>query len=490
MTQRLPKKLLEQPHELLMLIGGEAVSSVSAATFDLHSPATGEVVGVLPEANIDDVNAAVTAAQSAFESWSKLTAYQREAIVRKATAHVRTQADRIGMLMALEQGKPFNQSRSEIIGSCDTLDYYAAEGVRLEGYSNPTEAGNLRSSVSYSPVGVCALITPWNYPVSLLSWKLGPALAAGCTSVVKSSPVTPMSPLEFCRALETGGLPKGVVNVVTGSGASLGAALVTHIDVVKVAMTGSTATGKKILESVASQLKKVSLELGGHAPAIVCADADVENAAKIVAYKGFRNMGQSCSSVNRCYVHSGVFDQFVASLKVQAEKLSIGDGVTDGAIDLGPMATREALEKVETHVKDALARGSTLVTGGIRPSGFSSGNYYTPTVLTNVPNDALMMREETFGPVVPVVSFDDLGEAIQLANDTEYGLVAYLFAKDYATITKVSDALEAGTVCVNNGGVNTNYAPYEGWKNSGFGVELGRRGILEYVKTKHVKVQF
>jgi succinate-semialdehyde dehydrogenase / glutarate-semialdehyde dehydrogenase len=484
------QKLLEHPHELLMLIGGEAVSSLSAATFELHSPATGEVVGVLPEANVDDVNAAVSAAQNSFESWSKLTAYQREAIVRKATAHVRTQADRIGMLMALEQGKPFNQSRSEIIGSCDTLDYYAAEGVRLEGYSNPTEAGNLRSSVSYSPVGVCALITPWNYPVSLLSWKLGPALAAGCTCVVKSSPVTPMSPLEFCRALETGGLPKGVVNVVTGSSVALGVALVTHRDVAKVAMTGSTATGKKILESVASQLKKVSLELGGHAPAIVCADADVENAAKIVAYKGFRNMGQSCSSVNRCYVHSSVFDQFVASLKMQAEKLSIGDGISDGAIDLGPMATRDVLEKVEAHVKDAIARGSTLITGGIRPSGFSSGNYFTPTVLTNVPNDALMMREETFGPVVPVVSFDDLGEAIQLANDTEYGLVAYLFAKDYATITKVSDALEAGTVCVNNGGVNTNYAPYEGWKNSGFGVELGRRGILEYVKTKHVKVQF
>jgi succinate-semialdehyde dehydrogenase / glutarate-semialdehyde dehydrogenase len=483
-------KLLEAPHELLMLIGGDAVSSATGATFELHSPATGEVVGVLPEANVNDVNAAVSAAQFAFESWSKLTAYQREAIVCKATAHVRTQADRIGMLMALEQGKPFNQSRSEIIGSCDTLDYYAAEGVRLEGYSNQTEAVNLRSSVSYSPVGVCALITPWNYPVSLLSWKLGPALAAGCTSVVKSSPVTPMSPLEFCCALETGGLPKGVVNVVTGSSAALGMALVTHKDVAKVAMTGSTATGKKILESVASQLKKVSLELGGHAPAIVCADADVENAAKIVAYKGFRNMGQSCSSVNRCYVHSSVFDQFVAILKVQAEKLSIGNGIIDGAVDLGPMATRDALEKVEAHVADAMARGSTLVTGGIRPAGFLSGNYYTPTVLTNVPNDALMMREETFGPVVPVVAFDDLEKAIQLANNTEYGLVAYLFSKDYATITKVSDALEAGTVCVNNGGVNTNYAPYEGWKNSGFGVELGRRGILEYVKTKHVKVQF
>ena len=484
------KRLLKKPHELQMLIAGEARASASGKIFELHSPATGELVGTLPEASLEDVNAAVSAAKIAFADWSKLTAYQRETIVRKATAHVRTQTDRIGMLMALEQGKPFNQSRSEIIGSCDTLDYYAAEGVRLEGYSNPTEAANLRSSVSYSAVGVCALITPWNYPVSLLSWKLGPALAAGCTSVVKPSPVTPMSPLEFCRALETGGLPKGVVNVITGSGAALGAALVTHKDIAKVAMTGSTSTGKKILESVAPQLKKVSLELGGHAPAIVCADADVENAAKIIAYKGFRNMGQSCSSVNRAYVHSSVFEAFVASLKIQAEKLSIGDGISDGTVDLGPMATREALEKVERHVEDAMARGATLVTGGQRPSEFSSGNYYMPTVLENVPKEALMMFEETFGPVVPVVKFDDLEDAIAQANDSEYGLVAYLFAKDYATITKVSDALEAGTVCVNNGGVNTNYAPYEGWKNSGFGVELGRRGILEYVKTKHVKVQF
>jgi acyl-CoA reductase-like NAD-dependent aldehyde dehydrogenase len=481
--------LLEKPFEFHLLIGGESRAASDGGTFEVRSPATGEVVGIVSSATLDDLENAVSSAREAFLAWSKLTSYQRESITRKATAFARTKADEIGKLMALEQGKPLNQSRSEMIASCDTLDYYASEGVRLEGYTNPTEAANLHSSVMYQPVGVCALIVPWNYPLSLLSWKLGPALAAGCTVIVKPSPVTPMCALAWCKALEDGGLPKGLINVLNGPSPELGAALVTHPGVAKVAMTGSTATGKKILESIAGQLKQVSLELGGHAPAIVCADADIENAAKVIAYKGFRNMGQSCSSVNRVYAHESVHDELVSRLKTLAEKLSIGDGVTDGAVDLGPMATREALEKVERHVKDAISKGAMLVTGGHRPDGFSSGNYYRPTVLEGVPSNAIMMREETFGPVVPIQKFSDLEDAISRANDSDYGLVAYLFARDYATITRVSEALEAGTVCVNNGAVNTNYGPYEGWKDSGFGSELGRRGIMEYVKTKHVKVQ-
>lgn len=483
-------KLLEQPFEFQLLINGESRVASDGATFELHSPATCELIGIVASASASDLELAVSSAKAAFSGWSALTAYQREGIIKKATQAARAQADQIGRLMALEQGKPFNQSRSEVIASADTLDYYAAEGVRLEGYSNPTEAPNLISSVIYQAVGVCALIVPWNYPLSLLSWKLGPALAAGCATVIKPSPVTPMCTVAFCQALEVGGLPKGLVNVLTGPNPELGAQLVTHPGVAKVAMTGSSATGKKILESIAPQLKKVSLELGGHAPAIVCADADLDLAAKIIAYKGFRNMGQSCSSVNRVFADERIHDDLVAKLKLEAEKLKIGDGISDGAIDLGPMATSAALTKVERHVQDALARGAKLVTGGTRPPEFSSGNYYQPTVLEQVPNDAIMMREETFGPVVPVQKFTTLEDAVSRANDSDYGLVAYLFAKDYATITRISQALEAGTVCVNNGAVNTNYAPYEGWKDSGFGFELGRRGILEYVKTKHVKVQY
>lgn len=480
-------RLLEQPLETTLLVGAEARGAASGATYPLFSPATGEVLAHVPDAGEADLEAAVEAARAAQKAWAALTAYQRETITRTATAHVRTQAAEIGRLMALESGKPFNQSRGEVVAACDTIDYYAGEGVRLEGYSNPTEAANLRSSVIYQPVGVAALIVPWNYPLSLLSWKLGPALAAGCASIVKPSPQTPLCTVAFCRALVQGGLNPGVVNVLTGSSAALGAALVAHRGVDKVAMTGSTATGKLILQSVAPQLKKVSLELGGHAPALVCADADIENAARVIAYKGFRNMGQSCSSVNRVYAHASVAAALEMKLKALAEALRIGDGVSDPAVDLGPMATVQALEKVESHVADALGRGARLITGGQRV--LETGNYYAPTVLADVPSDALMMREETFGPVVPITAFTDLQDAVARANDTPYGLVAYLFAKDYATITTTSEALEAGTVCVNTGAVNTNYAPYEGWKESGFGVELGRRGIMEYVRTKHVKVQ-
>jgi acyl-CoA reductase-like NAD-dependent aldehyde dehydrogenase len=381
---------------------------------------------------------------------------------------------------------------SEVIASCDTIDYYAAEGVRVEGYSNPTEAPDLRSWVTYQPVGVCALITPWNYPVSLLSWKLGPALAAGCTAVVKPTPVTPLSPLAFCHALAEGGLPAGVVNALTGPGPEIGAAMVRHPQVAKVAMTGSTETGKKILEAAAPFLKKVSLELGGHCPAVVCADADLDLAAKVIAYKGFRNMGQSCSSVNRVYAHRSVHDALVERLRRLADGLTIGDGVSDPGVDLGPMTTADALAKVKTHVADALDRGAALICGGKAPDGnaYARGHYYLPTILTGVTPEMRMMHEETFGPVVPFAApFDTVEVAVERANDSDYGLVAYLFTRDLATTIRVSEALEAGTVCVNNGAVNTNYGPYEGWKDSGFGLELSRRALFEYLKTKHIKVQ-
>jgi acyl-CoA reductase-like NAD-dependent aldehyde dehydrogenase len=415
-----------------------------------------------------------------------------------ATAHVRSKAAEIGLLMARDQGKPLNQARSEVIGSCDTLDYYAAEGLRVEGFTSPTEDSTMRSFVCYQPIGVCGLITPWNYPISLLSWKLGPALSAGCTCVVKPSPVAPLSPLAFCAALVEGGIPAGVINVVTGGESSedadLGAALVRHPDVAKIAMTGSTATGKKIPEAAAPFLKKVSLELGGQCPAIVCADADLDQAANVIAYKGFRNLGQSCSSVNRVYVHRSVHDALVAKVRSLAERLSIGDGVTDPAVDLGPMSTAAARERAADHVADAVARGAKIVCGGAPPEGaeFARGYYYQPTILTGFALSAadrpLVLAEETFGPVVAFVTFDNLGDAVAAANDTQYGLVSYLFTRDLATTIRVSEALEAGTVCVNHGAVNTNYGPYEGWKESGYGVELGRRAIFEYLKTRHVKI--
>jgi succinate-semialdehyde dehydrogenase/glutarate-semialdehyde dehydrogenase len=474
-----------------LFIDGKSNQAADESTLTIHSPANGDVVATIARATSEDVNKAVETAHIGFKEWSKLTAYQRESIIKKATAYVRTQADRIGMLMALEQGKPFNQSKSEIIGSCDTLDYFASEGVRIEGYVNQTEKAGVFSMVKYYPIGVCALITPWNYPVSLLSWKLGPALAVGCSVVVKPTTVTPLSPMAFCMALVEGGIPAKVISVLTGQGAVVGDSLVKHPLVKKVAMTGSTETGKKLMQTVAPYLKKISLELGGQCPAIVCEDADIKNAATVIAYKGFRNMGQSCSSVNRVYLHISKHQEFVAELKKHAEKLSIGDGVSDGTVDLGPMATADGVLTSRQHVEDAIGKGASLVTGGRAPEGeqYEKGFYFLPTILDNCNASMKVMQEETFGCIVPVEIFETIEEAIEKANNTNYGLVAYAFTKDFKTSMLLGEQLEAGTVCINNGAVNTNYAPYAGWKNSGYGVELSRNAVFEYLETKHIKIE-
>lgn len=474
-----------------LYVDGKSAPAADESIITIYSPANGEAIATIARATMDDVNKAVETAHTGFKEWSKLTAYQRETIIKKATAYVRTQADRIGMLMALEQGKPFNQSKSEIIGSCDTLDYFASEGVRVEGYVNQTEKTGVFSMVKYYPVGVCALITPWNYPVSLLSWKLGPALAVGCSVVVKPTTVTPLSPMAFCMALVEGGIPAKVIGVITGQGAVVGDSLVKHPLVKKVAMTGSTETGKKLMQTVAPYLKKISLELGGQCPAIVCEDADVQNAATIIAYKGFRNMGQSCSSVNRVYVHTSQHQEFVVALKKHAEKLTIGDGVSDGAVDLGPMATADGVLTSRLHVEDAISKGASLVTGGRTPEGvqYEKGFYFLPTILDNCNADMKVMQEETFGCLVPVETFETIDEVIEKANASNYGLVAYAFTKDFKTSMLLGEQLEAGTVCINNGAVNTNYAPYAGWKDSGYGVELSRNAVFEYLETKHIKIE-
>ncbi|MEN9676088.1 MAG: hypothetical protein RIS76_1984 [Verrucomicrobiota bacterium] len=478
------------PLHLELHINGLNRPAAQGARTELRSPATGEVIGSVARAAESDLNEAVASAHAAFPAWSARTAYDREKVLRKAAAHVRTQADELGRLMALEQGKPLAQARSEIAGACDTLEYYAAEGPRIEGWSNPTEDRAYRSWVNWQPVGVCGLITPWNYPVSLLSWKLGPALATGCTVVVKPTTVTPWSPLAFCAALTEGGLPAGVVNCIPGPGAALGEALIRHPQVAKIAMTGSTDTGKRILSVAAPYLKKVSLELGGQCPALVAADADVELAARTIAYKAFRNCGQSCSSVNRVYVHADLHDALVARLREVAEAMTLGDGISDPAVDLGPMATRDGVTTTTAHVADALSLGALLVTGGSAPPGeaYARGNYFSPTVLTQCTPAMRVMREETFGPVVGISRVARMEDAISLANDTAYGLVAYLFTRDLTTTVRVSEALEAGTVCVNHGAVNTNYGPYAGWKESGYGLELSRRAVFEYLKPKHVKI--
>ena len=473
--------------EAPLLIGGRLEGASGGRTYDIPSPATGKVIGRAAAADAADVELAVSHAQRAFREWAGKTAYEREAIIRSATQHARTRAEEIGRLMALEQGKPWKQSTSE---SCDIMDYYAAEGPRIEGTIHPTEKSNYRSWVIHQPVGVCAAITPWNYPVALLSWKLGPALAAGCPVVVKPTPITPLCASAFCRALSEGGLPNGVVNVITGPDAELGEMLVTHPNVAKVAMTGSTKVGKRILETCAPALKRVSLELGGHCPAIVCADADLDLAAQVIAYKGFRNGGQSCSSVNRVFVHESVHDALAERLVAQAEAMTMGDGLANPAVDLGPLTTKDTLSHVESHVEDAVNLGAKVLCGGTRPSGsaYQNGYYFLPTVLTKASEAMRLWQEETFGPVVPLTTFEKIEDAVARANDSHYGLVSYVFASELRLSMHLSEALESGTVCVNHGAVNTAYGPYQGWKDSGFGLELSRHAIFEYLKIKHIKI--
>jgi acyl-CoA reductase-like NAD-dependent aldehyde dehydrogenase len=467
----------------------EGATIATARSGEVRSPATGMVVGSYALAEREHVERAVTAASAAFAAWSRLTGAEREAAMRRATAHARGRADEIGRLMALEQGKPFAQSRAEVIGACDLIDYYAAEAVRIEGSVLPTEKADLRSLVVAQPLGVVAAITPWNYPVALLSWKLGPALAAGCSVVVKPTPVTPLSPFAFCRALCDGGLPPGLIGFLTGEDVVVGEALVTHPRVAKVAFTGSTATGRTLLRIAGPLFKKLTLELGGHCPAIVCEDADLALAAKAIAYKAFRNQGQSCSSINRIYAHATIHDRLVELVSAEAAKLSMGDGLEPPDVDLGPMTTRAARDKVVAHVADAVARGARVVCGGTVPADRpGAGHWYLPTVITGLKSDMLMAREETFGPVAPFASYTDLDEAIRLANDSEFGLCAFLFTRDLARTIRIGERLEAGSVCVNHIAVNTAYGPYEGWKASGVGVELGRGAIHEYLKRKHLKI--
>jgi acyl-CoA reductase-like NAD-dependent aldehyde dehydrogenase len=472
-----------------LLIGGKRVPAAAGTRAEVRSPHDGRLVGTAPRAAGPDLEAAVSAARSAFTGWSARTAGERETILRQAAAHARSQAAAIARLMTAEQGKPLAQARAEVAGACDTIDYFAAEAVRIEGWTNPTEERDYRSWVGFHPVGVCGLITPWNYPVSLLSWKLGPALATGCTAVVKPPSLTPLAPLAFCAALSDGGLPAGTINCLIGPGASLGAAMVRHPGIAKIAMTGSTEAGKQILADAAPFLKKVSLELGGQCPAIVCADADLDLAARVIAAKGFRNSGQSCSSVNRVFAHASVHDALVDRLERIAAAIKPGDSLSDPDADLGPMTTAAGVAKTRDHIADAVGRGAAVRCGGSSPEGerFALGNYFLPTVLTGCTPAMRVMREETFGPVVPVAAFDAPDEAVALANDSAYGLVSYLFTRDLATAHRLADALESGTVCVNHGAVNTNYAPYAGWKDSGYGFELSRRAVFEYLKPKHLK---
>lgn len=470
-----------------MLVNGEQISSLSGKTEIILNPASQEPVAEVSVGGREDARLALEAARRAFPGWSETSSQKRAEILHVAAGLVHERSEQIARLLTLEQGKPLKNALMEVLASADVLDYYAEEGRR--NFGEWIDSGRTRGIVLRQPVGVAALITPWNFPVDLLAWKVGPALAAGCTFVAKPPSRAPLAATEFLKAVSDAGLPPGTANAVHGPGDEVGAELVENPISRKIAFTGETKTGRWIMAHAAPHIKRLSLELGGQSPFIVAEDADIKKAAAACVRRAFSNMGQICVSVNRVYVASKVAEEFTSEVVRHTEQLKIGNGL-DPTVDLGPMFSDEQREKTKEHVADALERGAELLSGGSEPEGeeYARGYFYLPTVLTEVDHSMKVMREETFGPVAPIMAFGSIDEAIRLANESEYGLAAYIFTNDLKTAIRAAERLEAGGVGVNVNDVVDIQAPFGGWKQSGFGRELGRWGLEAYLETKHIRL--
>lgn len=478
--------------KFLMLIDGEWVDSTSGDYQQVVNPSTEEAFARIPSATKKDVDRAVEAANKAFKQWSKTSLGERKELLYKAAEIVEKRANEISKLLTMEQGKPLKQAMEELRNSAYVLRYFAEEIFRVYGEIIPLPRREYESVTIYQPVGVVAAITPWNYPVQLLSWKVGAALAAGCTVIAKPPSYTPTSPIKFIECLHDAGMPRGVVNILTGRGSVVGEELILHPLVRKVSFTGSTEMGKRVMSLCASSLKRVTLELGGQTPMIVFSDANIEKAVKGAVRRSFRNMGQICNAINRIYVEKSIFEQFVQMFIDEAKKLKIGDPLHEPDVDLGPMCNKEALDKVIDHIQDAVTKGGKIVYGGKRPNGetFKKGYWYEPTIIVNVNNNMEIMKEETFGPAKPVMPFENIDQVIEWANSTRYGLAAYVYTNNLNIVSKLSRELEAGNIGVNNVDVATIEAPYPGWKESGIGCDLGREGLKHYLEIKHLKMYY
>ena len=473
-----------------LLIGGEWVEASGSGRFDVTNPANGEVVGSTPDATADDVRAAINAAAAALPGWRDTTALVRARLLRKSAEVMRERADEIGRLMTLEQGKPLAEARGEVEYAASFMEWFAGEAERTYGEIVPPQNANNRVLVLRQGVGVVASITPWNFPAAMMTRKLGPAMAAGCTSIVKPASATPLTAAAILRCIEDAGVPKGVVNLVTSrSSGMVSRELFGDPRVRKISFTGSTEVGKELIRLSADGVKKLSLELGGHAPYVIFDDADLDEAVDGLIASKFRNAGQTCVCANRVYIQRGVYDEVTKRLAEKVAKLAVGNGLADG-VTIGPLIDDRAVEKSEEHVKDALDRGATLVAGGKRLSGgeYEGGSFYAPTVLAGVTDEMLIYREETFGPVAGLTPFDDEDQAIAYANDTVYGLAAYFHTRDYARLLRVAEKLDYGIVGANTGIISAANAPFGGVKESGYGREGGSVGIDEYLTVKYVCV--
>ena len=463
-------------------INGKWVSAETGEAMEVFNKATGEVLGTVPKMGSMETRRAIEAANAALPAWRAKTAKERAAILRNWYELMLENQQDLATLMTAEQGKPMAESMGEVVYAASFIEWFAEEGKRLYGDTIPTFSPDKRVVVVKEPIGVVAAITPWNFPAAMITRKSGPALAAGCTMVLKPASMTPFSALAQAELAERAGIPKGVFNVVTGSAAAIGGEITENPIVRKLTFTGSTEIGKVLMEQCAKTVKKVSMELGGNAPFIVFDDADLDGAVQGAMASKFRNTGQTCVCANRIYVQEGVYGDFTEKLSEAVSLMKVGDGLK-GETHQGPLIEKDAVEKVEEHIADAVAKGAEIAVGGSRHE--LGGNFFQPTILTNVKQDMQIAREETFGPVAPLFSFKTEGEVIKYANDTEFGLASYFYSRDIGRIWRVMEALEYGIVGINEGIISTEVAPFGGVKESGIGREGSKYGIDDFVEIKY-----
>ncbi|KIC86382.1 MAG: NAD-dependent succinate-semialdehyde dehydrogenase [Pantoea sp.] len=465
------------------LINGEWVSADDNSVIDVNNPATTNVIASVPSMSAKDARTAIDAAQMAFESWSKLPAKDRTAILRRWCDLIVENVGDLAELMTAEQGKPITESKSEILYAASFLEWFAEEAKRVYGETIPSPTSSKRILVIKQPIGVCAAITPWNFPAAMITRKVAPALAAGCTMIVKPAEQTPLTALALAVLAQRAGIPAGVFQVITGDARELGEALTSSDTVRKLSFTGSTEVGRILMAQCAFTIKKLSLELGGNAPFIVFDDADLDAAVEGAIASKYRNTGQTCVCTNRFYVHTSIYDSFAEKLALRVAAMKVGEG-HEANVLIGPLIDDAAISKVEDHIADALAKGATLVTGG-KPHALG-GTFFEPTVLTGATQQMKIARKETFGPVAALFRFTSEEEVIAMANDTEFGLAAYFYTENVRRTWRVAEALEYGMVGHNTGLISNEVAPFGGVKQSGLGREGSHHGIDEYLEIKYL----
>lgn len=464
-------------------VNGDWIDADDGNTIDVTNPVDNSIIGTIPKLGSEETRRAIEGAEKAQRNWRQLTGKERSAILRNWYNLMMENQEDLAILMTIEQGKPLNESRGEILYAASFIEWFAEEGKRVYGDTIPGHQRDKRIVVLKEPIGVCAAITPWNFPSAMITRKAGPALAAGCSMVVKPATSTPYSALAMAELAERAGVPPGVLSVVTGGSSDIGGELTSNPIVRKLTFTGSTEVGRKLIEQCAGTIKKVSMELGGNAPFLVFDDADLDEAVEGAMASKYRNTGQTCVCANRILAQDGIYDEFTEKLADAVKNLKVGNGLEDG-VTQGPLIDMAAVEKVEQHITDAVSKGARIVVGGDRHA--MGGTFFQPTLLVDVTPTMEVTREETFGPLAPIYRFKTDEEGIKLANDTEFGLAAYFYARDVNRIWKVAEELESGIVGINTGLISTEVAPFGGVKESGIGREGSHYGLDDYLEIKYL----